>query len=330
MLHDNQTNEAIARSSVKSRHSSALRPGPLDRDPEDWGVMGLLRPKRRSGAQVFDFFAANDAKLSFLRQLPAADRETAIAYLDRALKPATCDALENALLEVWEQTRTARDEGIAIFAGAIARMLGYEYERVHERSVTDLIDRFERSTHGGNVAASPRGAESPGPVAVRTVDGRIVETSLIEATVYALKLSLSEAASRFKQAIDVVSMHRRTFTVAEGSAALTAAADATEQVAVAIQNAAAATIAPMAAAGLDAQDPALRFTASLSYYAYREAAEVLARASSASTIDEIIAILQHAHVTVIRADSCLDELDAFLNDWSDVPLGLSGFSVAPT
>ena len=99
----------------------------------------------------------------------------------------------------------------------------------------------------------------------------LVEMSLTEVTVCALQMSLSEAASRFSAVIAVVDGDQPTFTLAESSAVLRSAAEAVGNVAVAVDNAAAATIGPMVAAGLDAQDPVLRRPAGMAHFAYRRA-----------------------------------------------------------
>lgn len=108
--------------------------------------MGLRRTKRKTGADLFGFFAGNDAQLStYLNSLSAGERTTLITTLDAVLDTPTRDLFEERLAHFWLQYQDAPSGSEAgERLAAIGRMLGYEYERAFKGSMAELTERFTR------------------------------------------------------------------------------------------------------------------------------------------------------------------------------------------
>src|SRR5690349_530790 len=119
--------------------------------------MPFRRAKRRSGAEVFGYFAANDADLSgWLNSLPVSERSALMSTLDAALAIPTRDLFEERLGALWFQYQeAAKGSQAEQRLAAIGRMLGYEYERVFRGSMDELSERFARAYVSSVESESP-------------------------------------------------------------------------------------------------------------------------------------------------------------------------------
>ena len=125
-----------------------------------------------------------------------------------------------------------------------------------------------------------------------------------------------------------ISPGAHNLTLPEAETIVKAAAEAVNEVTVAIENAAKATIAPMAAAGLDATDPALRRPAAVAHLAYRWTVEALVSASEATDMKTAASKSLEAISAAALADEQLEQLSEFINEWTDLQIDLKSYSIA--
>lgn len=106
--------------------------------------MGILKRKKRDGAQLWAFFAANDPQLSsWLNRQNVGERGVVIATVDAALAAPNRGLFEQTLLGLYGQYMEA-EEGSDHEArmNAITRILGYEYEQSYKGSMQALVGHF--------------------------------------------------------------------------------------------------------------------------------------------------------------------------------------------